>query len=355
MIGNEAKKKIGFAIVGTGSIASVHAMAIDGIPEATLVAVYSRNYTKAKTFANTYQTAAFSELEELLKLSEIDVVCICTPSGFHAVPALQAIEAGKHCLIEKPLEVTLEKCDAIIALAREKAVTVGVVFPSRLYEESKQLKLAIDQGRFGRLALGSAYVKWSRTPEYYNETKWRGTNDMDGGGALMNQAIHTVDMLQWLMGEVEFVQAFTTNIRHLEIEVEDTVVANLKFKNGALGSIECSTALYPGVYKKLEIMGTNGSVIIEDNRMTKWDFDKEKTEDKDVVLKLCDTTSVDGGVSNPLNISTIGHQQQLQDFIDAISFGQQPLVNAEEGRKSVAIILAIYESARTGKIIKIKQ
>jgi UDP-N-acetyl-2-amino-2-deoxyglucuronate dehydrogenase len=344
-------KKIGFAIIGTGAIAGIHATAIAAIDGAQLVGVYNRSKSKAQAFADEYGCDAYDSINYLLQAPNLAIVCICTPSGAHLEPALQSIAAGKHCLIEKPLEVTLEKTDQIIAAAKANNVVVAVVYPSRFYDVSRELKKAIDTQRFGNMVLGSAYVKWSRTEAYYNSADWRGTWALDGGGALMNQAIHSVDMLQWCMGPIVSVQALTTNARHKNIEVEDTAVAILKFASGALGTIECSTATYPGALKRLEIMGTSGTVVLEDNDVVKWQFEYEQADHATIIGDFSPNGTAKGGASDPLSISYLGHQRQMEDLIQAIETNQQPLVDAEEGRKSVAIVLAIYESARTGQPI----
>jgi predicted dehydrogenase len=343
---------IGFAIVGTGAIAGIHAQAIQAIANATLLGVYSLTKSKAETFAQENNCLSFGSLEDLLKIEGLDIVCICTPSGAHLEPALQAIQAGKHCLIEKPLEVTLERCDELIAAAKAKNVRVSVVFPTRFYPASTQLKQAIDQGRFEKPALASAYVKWSRTEAYYKSNAWRGTWQLDGGGALMNQAIHSVDMLQWCMGPVESVMAMSGNIKHTSIEVEDTLVALLRFASGAIGTVECSTAVYPGSFKKLEIMGTAGTVVIEDNDIRQWQFEKEAEEDS--VLRISKSADPSkGGFADPKAISYLGHQKQMEDMIEAIKLGRSPLIDGIEGRKSVEIVLAIYRSAQTGQLVKL--
>ncbi len=345
------EKIYGFGIIGTGAIADMHAEALKCIPNAKLLGVFNRSFEKANSFKDRHTCLAFDNLDDLLNFEGLDIVCICTPSGLHEDIAIKAIQKGKHCLIEKPLEITTEKCDRIIRTANANNVKLGVIFPSRFYPESKKIKAAIDKGRFGNLAIGSAYVKWSRTEAYYKQNAWRGTWELDGGGALMNQAIHAVDVLQWYMGEVESVQALTGNFRHKEIEVEDTAVAILKFSNGALGVIECSTAIYPGFLKRIEISGTEGSVIIEDADITRWEFEKEETGDELVVKKDKKHESVNGGVSNPMAISFLGHQLQIENFILSVNKGVNPFVDGNEGRKSVRIIEAIYESAATGKSV----
>lgn len=349
-----AKKEFGFGIIGAGSISDVHARAIQSIENARLWGVYSINKPKADALASKYDCAAYSTLEELLGNPKIDIVCICTPSGIHLEPALKSLEAGKHCLIEKPLEVTLEKCDQIIAAANKFGLKTGVIFPSRFYEASMQLKNAINEERFGGLALGDAYVKWHRSAEYYRSGKWRGTWELDGGGALMNQGIHSVDLLQWYMGPVESVQAIAANIVHKEIEVEDTIVATLQFSNGALGTIECSTAVFPGVHKRIEIMGTKGTAILEENSLIKWEFKEPASEDDKIRRAMKEGALSHGGVSNPVDISIMGHKKQIEDLMHAAETGERPLVDAVEGRKSVEIVLAVYESARSKKLVRLR-
>ncbi len=347
------KRQFGFGIIGAGTISEIHALAIDRIPNAKLYGVYSINKNKSQAFADKHGCTSYDSLEALLNVAEIDLVCICTPSGIHLEPAVRCLEAGKHCVIEKPLEVTLEKCDRIIEAVEKTGLKTAVVFPSRYYEKSQQIKKALDENRFGDLVLGSASVKWNRSEAYYQSAGWRGTWGLDGGGALMNQGIHSVDLLQWYMGDVEAVQAVTANRKHKTIEVEDTVVATLQFASGALGTIACSTAVYPGVLKRIEIMGTSGTAILEEAHLLNWHFEKEKAEDELILKPMPGANPSQGGVSNPAAISFAGHQRQLEEMICSIQTGKKLLVDAQEGRKSVAIVLAIYESARTGKKVAV--
>jgi predicted dehydrogenase len=343
------QKHFGIGIIGAGLISHIHALAIQHINNASIKGVFNINKDKADAFALKYNCTSYDNLDEMLAQPDIDIVCICTPSGIHLDPAIKSIEAGKHCLIEKPLEVTLEKCDKIIEAAKKKGVKVGVIFPSRFYESSMQLKKTIEEKRFGDMVLGDAYVKWYRSPEYYASAAWRGTWELDGGGAMMNQGIHSVDLLQWYMGPVESVQSFSANVRHKGIEVEDTIVSVVKFANGALGNIECSTAVFPGSLKRLEIMGTEGTVIQEESSIIKWDFLHKTEDDQQVVDSISSGNTPQGGVANPADISFLGHQRQIEDMIHAIETDGEVLIDAVEGRKSVEIVLAIYESARTGK------
>lgn len=347
------KKHFGFGIVGAGMIAHFHARAIAELSNASLMGIYSINKNKSDDFAKKHHCAVYATLAEMVSNPEIDIVCICTPSGMHLEPAIASIAAGKHCLIEKPLEVTVERCDNIIEAAQKAGVQIGVIFPSRFYDASRQLKKTIDENRFGSLVLGDAYIKWSRSAAYYASGLWRGTWKYDGGGALMNQGIHSVDLLQWVMGPVESVQSVTANIRHKGIEVEDTVVATLKFRNGALGTIVCSTAVFPGSLKRIEIMGTEGTAILEEDHLIKWQFQNENADDEGIRKGMKADAVSHGGVSNPSDIGFVGHQKQMEDMMQAIETGGQPFIDGIEGRKSVEIIIAIYESARTGQKVEL--
>jgi predicted dehydrogenase len=214
-----------------------------------------------------------------------------------------------------------------------------------------QMKNAVAENRFGTLVLGDAYVKWYRSPEYYKSASWRGTWALDGGGALMNQGIHSVDLLQWYMGPVESIQAFSANRQHKGIEVEDSVVAILKFANGALGNIEATTAVYPGELKQIEILGTEGTAVLRESSLIRWEFLHKKNEDQLIMDSMQMNKVQQGGAANPADLSILGHQRQIQDMMEAIRSGREPLINAIEGRKSVEIVLAVYESARSGKLI----
>lgn len=336
-------------LIGCGMIAEYHARAIGEIPGAKVAAAFSRNAANGQKIADISPGCeVFDDLDAMLAQPGLDVVCICTPSGAHLDPAVKAARAGKHVVVEKPLEITLERCDAIIAACDEAGVRLCTIFPSRFSPANVMLKQAIDTGRFGRLTLGDTYVKWWRTQDYYDSGGWRGTWDLDGGGALMNQAIHNVDLLQWLMGDVEAVSAMTATLAHERIEVEDTAVAAIRFKNGALGVIEAATAAYPGLLKRTEIHGSRGSARVEQDDITLWDFDLKVPSDNDIYAKMSGGTGSKAGASDPRGISHAGHRDQLADFLAAIDEGRPASVDGREGRKSVAIIRAIYESAKTG-------
>lgn len=342
------EKKYAFAIIGTGSIAEIHALAIKDITNASLVGVYNRTYSKALSFAEEHDCKVYSSLDELATDTKIDIVCICTASGVHLDPAILCLQNKKHCLIEKPLEINTHRSELIINAAKENKCKLGVIFPSRFYADCKTIKKTLERGKIGEPVLASAYIKWHRSKEYYDSGDWRGTWELDGGGCLMNQGIHTVDLLQWFMGPVESVQALTSNRVHKTIEVEDTVVAIIKYKSGAIGTIEATTAAYPGDFRKVEILGSEGSIALEDNKISNWKF---KTKELSKPFDDSSQRNTKGGFDDPMNISYYGHKLQFIDFIDSINNDIYPSIDGLEGFKSIKIIEAIYKSAQTSSIV----
>lgn len=339
----------GFGIIGTGMIAHFHAKAIEAIPNAKLVGCFNQTSARAEKFAEETNCKAYTSLDDLLADPQIQVITICTPSGAHLEPALAAIKAGKHVLIEKPLEITLERCDRVIEAAEKAGVKLGCILPSRFSEANLALKSAIVSGRFGKLTLGDTYVKWWRTQQYYDGGGWRGTWALDGGGAYMNQAIHNVDLLLWFMGDVAQVCGLTSTLAHDRIEVEDVGTAIVKFKSGALGTLEATTSAWPGLLKKTEIHGTQGSAIVEQDDILMWEFADAQPDDASIREHFARKTGNTGGAADPKAISFRGHQLQFENFLTAIKTDGAPAVDGREGRKSVELILAIYESARTGR------
>ncbi len=345
---------IGFGIVGCGMIASFHARAIAEIRGARVVALFDSFPQSARKLAKSIDgVAVYDDYSEFLRHPGLDVVNICTPSGAHMDVAVQAARAKKHVVVEKPLEITLKRCDKIIDTCDKNKVKLATILPSRFSPANLELKKAIDAGRFGKLTLGDTYVKWWRSQEYYDSGGWRGTWALDGGGAYMNQAIHNVDLLYWFMGDVAEVSGITDTLAHKRIEVEDTGVATVRFANGALGVLEATTSAYPGLLKKTEIHGTTGTVIVEQDDVLLWDFAKSNRRDASIRQKFAQKAGGTGGASDPSAISFAGHQAQLQDFIKAIKTGSTPAIDGREGRKSVEIILAIYKSSHTGRRVEL--
>jgi len=335
-------QKIRFAIIGAGVIAPLHARAIQLHPEAELVAIVDSVKEKAMKLAEEYGAPqVFGSIQELLKQCEVDAVCICLPSGLHSEVTIAAAEAGKHVLCEKPLDITLEKMDAMIEACRKNNVKLATVFQKRTTELAIQTRKAVQEGKLGKLVLGDAYLKYYRSPEYYRSADWRGTWAVDGGGALMNQGVHGIDIIRWIMGDVDRVFAYAAPLIR-DIEVEDTAVAVVRYKNGAFGVIQGATSVNPGQEPRFEIHGEHGSIIYGDSGIKLW-----KTVDGEEPPVIA-AKEVDGS-DNPQAISNDGHYILVDDLIGAIREDREPLISGEEARKSVELILAIYESARTGR------
>jgi predicted dehydrogenase len=254
-------------------------------------------------------------------------------------------------VVEKPLEITPERCDRIIDTCGRNKVKLCTIFPSRFHDANVALKAAVDAGRFGRLTLGETTCKWWRSQAYYDEGGWKGTQALDGGGALMNQAIHNVDLLLWMMGDATHVTGFTATLAHERIEVEDTAAACLRFKSGALGVIQAATSVYPGLPKTIALHGDRGTAVIEQEDVLRWEFSPETSEDAKVKERFARKVGASGGASDPKAISHEGHARQLADFVRAIQANTAPKVDGREGRKAVALICAAYESMRTGRAV----
>lgn len=340
---------VGFGIVGHGMIAGYHARAIAATPGARLVGVAGLRAEATQAFAREHGAGlATTSLDELLARPDLDAVCITTPSGAHLQPSLAAIRAGKHLVVEKPMEITTARVDELLAAAEQRRVLVAPIFQARFGEGAQRVKAAIEAGRLGRLVLASAYVKWHRTAAYY--TGWKGTLALDGGGAVINQAIHGLDLLQWFAGMPTSVSARTARRVHTGIEAEDTAAAVFEFPGGALGTLEATTAAWPGWSRRIELCGETGSVVLEDDRITRWDFRQVEPGDEAVVL--ADTAAALGsGASNPSGISVAGHQRQISDLVDAIRTGKPLAIDGREARKAVALVNALYASAARGAAV----
>lgn len=335
--------KIG--IVGTGSIVGKHAQAIAEIEGAELVALYNPKPESAAKAKRQFGLPVFTDLDEFLAFPGLEVVCVCTPSGIHLEPALAAAKAGKHLMIEKPIEITLKRTDELIAACDANQVKLAVIFQNRFTQDYQKLKKAVSEGVFGRLLMGNAYVNWFRDPAYYSTSEWKGTLKADGGGALINQGIHTIDLLLDLMGEVKslFGQVQTTLY---PIEGEDLGAALVNFENGALGNITSATALYPGYPERIEIFGTEGSAILEAGKLTQWNV-KGSSE----TVKTTENAA-SSGASDPTAIGYQLHLEQWKLFFQAIQKDLIPVVDGKTARKSVELIRAIYFSSKEGKLVE---
>ncbi len=337
--------KLGFGFIGAGAIAHFHARAVAAANGGALIGVASRTRGTAEKFAGEHgMPFATDDVNALLVQPGLDAVCITTPSALHLEPALAAIRAGKPLMIEKPLDSTVEGTDHILHEAEKRGVRVGSIFQARFGDAARQLKAAVDAGRFGRMVLASCYVKWNRTTEYY--TGWKGRLSEDGGGVIINQAIHGVDLLQWFAGMPVEVFAWATQRVH-RIESEDTCVAALKFASGAFGTIEGTTATWPGWSRRIEICGEHGSAVMEDDDITRWDFRTEQPEDEKI-RGMRESAAMGSGAAAPMNIKIEGHVRQIQDFIDGIRERRPFFIEGREARKAVSLVRAIYASATSG-------
>jgi len=333
-------RQIKFAVIGCGRISSAHISAIEKAPNAVLVAVCDIKEEAAKAAAkaagiDTYYT----DIETMLKSADIDAVCICTPSGLHADHTVLAANYGKHVICEKPLDITHEKLDLMINTCKEKGVLLGGIFQRRNCSAALIAKKAMEEKKIGRVVMADAYLKYFRDQEYYDSDAWRGTWALDGGGALMNQCIHGVDLLRYIAGEIESVTAKCETLIW-DIEVEDTAAIIVKLKSGGIGVIEAATSVTPGLDSIISIHGTEGSICFGNEGFYTW-----SVNDKSPMPEVTDGM---GG----LNCGWCGdslHALLIQDLCESIIEGKQPQITAEDARKSVDIILAIYESSKTGK------
>ena len=335
-------------ILGAGNISQTHARAAMAIPGVSISAVLGTSREKAARLAPDAGAEAYDSLERFLAHRPMDLVAIGTPSGVHAQQAIAAVERGLHVLVEKPVDVTIARVDALIAAADRARVKVGVFFQDRLKPDLVRLKGLVDSGKLGSPVLAAGRVKWYRPPEYYRDSRWRGTWPLDGGGALMNQGVHTVDVLQWLMGPVARVSARTAARVH-RIEVEDTAVAVLEFASGALGILEAATSVYPGYPRRVEITGSEGTAIVEGDTLVA--LDVRGAPEASVSQAAAPTASA----STPVVADASAHQRILEDFVAAIQTHRAPACDLHEGRKSVAIVEAIYASARSGAAVEVEQ
>jgi len=329
-------------------IARFHAQAIQAMTGGTLHSVYSRREEVAKELSGEFSVRGYSCLDEFLADPELDAVTIATPSGTHCELTEAAAKAGKHIICEKPLDVTVVRAKRMIDCAEENGVTLAAILNRRFQPAIQALKKAVDGQRFGRLTMCDAYVKWFRTQDYYDSGQWRGTWDLDGGGALMNQSIHTIDQLLYVAGPVKAVSASMDCLIHDRIEVEDTAVAILEFESGARGVIQGSTACWSstGHPAEVHICGEKGSAFLADESFRIWDFEEAAEEDESIRSTLMEGSAQGLGANDPNAINFLGHQRNFEEFVSAIEEGRRPSVDGHEALKAVELICAIYESAR---------
>lgn len=333
-------------ISGAGTIGRIHAEALRNIDGVTLVAVAEPREDAGEAFVREFGGTLFGSFVEMLAHDPLDLVIVTTPSGLHPDQVVLAAEAGKHVITEKPMAITAEGLDRMIEATERAGVQLAVIFQNRLSADVLRTKRAIEAGVLGTPVLANGAMYWHRTQDYYDANGgWRGTWALDGGGALMNQAIHTVDLLQWLMGGIRSVRAHTATLSH-EIETEDTATASFTFRNGALGTITATTSAPKDWPIRIEIVGTAGRITLENNVLTMWDAPMKP---EDIALTDEDLALVDGWV--PDEPFGKGHERQLRMIFEAIAGGRQPYVPGREAREAVDCILAVYEAAREGTTV----
>lgn len=350
------RKIFNISIAGCGKVAHIHARAIQKIPDAHLSGVWSRTFSTAKDFAARYETRPYASISQMVIENDVDLVIVCTPHPFHRQPAVEAAEAGANVLVEKPLSSSLQDCNDIINICKERHVKLGVISQRRWYSPVKRVREAIEDGKIGKPVLATVTMLGWRNKAYYDADEWRGTWSMEGGGVLVNQSPHYLDILLWLMGDADEVYGIWRNLNHPYIEVDDTALAIVKFKSGAVGNILVSNSQKPGIYGKIHVHGENGASVGvqidggamfiagmtgvteppvndlwtvpgEENKLKKWvkqDTELYNSHDPTVFYMKC----------------------QIEDFIHAIKTKSEPAITGEDGRKTVELFTAIYRSTR---------
>ncbi len=337
-----------------------HCRSIKAAQGAELIAVCDIDQARRERAAAEFGCRAYASIDELLADPDVQVVNVAVPTGLHAEIGIRAARAGRHVICEKPLDVTLEKADALIAACRDHGVKLAAIFQRRLHPLSQRIKETIDAGRLGRLHYGDIHLYWYRTDAYYaggNPPGWRGTFAMDGGGACMNQGVHSIDLIAWLMGGVDTVYAKTGTFTH-KIEAEDVGTVLVTFKNGALGNITCTTAAYPGLTNDMHLFGSKGSIVVSDDRVVTWRImreggDKEAELREEQEMQARYSGSEASGAADPMAISFDGHTVQIEDMVRAIKENRDPVITGEDARHAVEICVAIQRSAATGQEIKL--
>jgi len=357
-----SNNKYNIAILGCGKVAHLHAKAILNLPNAKLAGVWSRTSKTSFDFAKKYKTKSFVDIQMLVKSESIDLAIICTPHPFHREPVIEAAKAGANILVEKPLASNLEDSDAIISACKTAGVKLGVISQRRWYEPVMRVKKAIEEGKIGKPVFGTINMLGWRDKNYYDSDAWRGTWEMEGGGVLVNQAPHQLDILIWYMGEIDEVYGIWKNLNHPYIEVEDTAVAIVKFKNGAIGNIIVSNSQKPGIYGKVHVHGENGasvgvqtdggamfvagmSTVLEPPVNDLWTVPGEE--------KLIERwNQEDSELFNSIDPTVYYMERQIEDFLDALKNNRDPLVTGEQGRQTVELFTAIYRSTRDNQPVK---
>jgi UDP-N-acetyl-2-amino-2-deoxyglucuronate dehydrogenase len=341
------------AVVGLGNIGPHHCKCYQSTREIQLGAVVDVNAERAERYGKDFGVPWFTHAGDVLKREDIDFIDLCIPSGHHGDLAIAAAKAGKHVISEKPMDVTPQRCDDIIKAFRKSKTVFGGIFQHRFADDSRRTKAAVDAGRLGRLTFVGCSTPWWRAQEYYDSGDWRGTWKLDGGGCLMNQGVHAIDLLLWICGPVKSIFARTALLAHQKIEVEDVAVATVEFENGALGVISGSTASFPGSAVRHVVTGTAGMINLSDDQATIWQLKDELGAQPQGGGAAATAAATVGAADDPAAVSTDIFVRNIDDIARAAREGRQPLVSAEEHRKAVECISAIYKSAQTGRPVKL--
>jgi UDP-N-acetyl-2-amino-2-deoxyglucuronate dehydrogenase len=361
-------QEVGFGVIGAGNIAGIHGKALVALADSgvRLRAFLGRNPARVQKLAAQFEAEALTDAQAFFARPDIQAVTICTPSGTHAELGRLAAAAGKHVLVEKPIDVSLRQARSLIAACQRHGVRLGVVLQSRFLPAVQLIKKTIARGRLGRLHVVDAYVKWYRSKDYYQAAPWRGTKALDGGGALINQAIHTVDLVQHFAGPATWVSGLTARKQHPQIEAEDTALALVRYESGAAGVIEATTSLFPGFSRRVEVHGERGSIVLDGNDISFWQLSDSGEEELELErLRGGPTASAavangaankNGGsnaASDPMALDVMGHQRQIADFVAAIREDRAPAVDGPESLKALEIVLAVYRSAELGRPVEL--
>jgi len=349
MTGNSLR----FGIVGPGAVARLHGLAIRQACGAELTAVCGRDAESTRAFAEQFGIAAFTDPVAFFSSGAVDAVSIAAPSGVHLSLGSLAARHGNHVLCEKPLEVTPRKAAQLIDICAANGVQLGVYFQARFDDCTRLAKQAIASGRLGKLLFASCQMRWYRSQAYYDSAAWRGTWALDGGGCLMNQGIHTLDLLIHLAGEPAEVSAFQGEKTHQRLEVEDNLCAAVRFRNGVIGTIEASTSCSPGFPRKVEISGEKGSIGIAGNRIVRWAFAQEEVADAEIIKQMAAGNTTAGGAADPTDIDVTGHRLVVEDFVRSVQGKTKPFIDGVAGKHAVDFVCAIYDSIRSGKPVSL--
>ena len=344
------QQPIRFGVIGCGLVSDFHGKAINAVAEGVLVAAADALPERAEAFVEKYGGEAMPTIESLLAREDVDVVNVLTPNATHGENAIQAMQSGKHVIVEKPPEMTLAKVDQMLAVRQSAGVKLAVSLQVRLRKAIRAMKAAVEAGRFGRLVQGDAYMKWYRSSDYYALDAWRSSR-AQGAGVTIQHAFHYLDLLHHLLGPVRKVQSWMWNAAHPEVPIEDTAVALFEFENGARGLLEASTALYPGTDIRIEVNGEKGTAITQGERITSWEFTDEEEED-DAIRSIGSevTQTAAGGAAD---FAYFEHQYLIEDFIAAIREDREPYISVQAARHSLEIALAMYQSAETGEVVEL--